>query len=176
MLNNIPYVRAKVCNKYIKGKEGTTDCYIIAVSTLLNRPHLFTIHTIDGAVYARLPISAFRHDNIDLIKDLTGVYNSILDEYGVISEKSQVIKIDYLKDYEPYVIDLKTTGRYIFSIEPVEGAFAEDPEQSKLIHFIELKNGYFGLFPNNKLRFTDNYFTEPSGDSYVRNTKYFTIE
>jgi hypothetical protein len=175
MINNIPYVKAKVCNKYIKGKEGTTDCYIIAVSTLLNRPHLFTIHTVDGAVYARLPIKAFRHDNINIVKDLTEFDDRILDQYGVISEKSQVLKIDYLKDYEPYVIDLEITGRYIFSIEPVEGSFAEDPEQSKLIHFIELENGYFGLFPNNKLKFTDNYFTEPGSDIYLRNSEYFTV-
>lgn len=175
MINNIPYVKAKVCNKYIKGKEGTTDCYIIAVSTLLNRPHLFTIHTVDGAVYARLPVKAFRHDNINLEKDLTGFEHSILDQYGVISEKSQVLKLDYLKDYEPYVIDLNIKGRYLFSIEPVEGAFAEDPEQSKLIHFIELENGYFGLFPNNKLKFTDNYFTEPNSDVYLRNSTYFKV-
>lgn len=170
MLNNTPYVKAKVSNSFIKGSvPGETECYIIGLSTLPNRPHLFTIHTIDGAVYSRLPVWAFRHGEVNSFASRNQ------DEYGVISEKSQVVIIDYLKDYEPEVIGLGISGRYLFSIEPISGQFAEDPEQSKLIHFLQLENGYFGLFPNNKLKFLDNYFTESGVDKYVRNSTYFKL-
>lgn len=173
MINNTPYIKALVKNEFIKGKSGTTECYIIALSTLPNRPHLFTIHTVDGAIYHRLPVYSFLHKNTDVFVHLGNL--NLLDEYGVISEHSQVIQLNYLKDYEANVLGFGLKGRYLFSIEPVSGQFAEDPEQSKLQHFLELDNGYFGIFPNNRLKFMDNYFTKPSTDAYIRNDKYFTL-
>lgn len=177
MINNIPYTKAYIKNNYIKNTLGLTECYIVAVTTMLNRPHLFTVHTIDGALYSRLPIQAFVH------KDISNLYREFdcysgklnLDEYGTISSNSQVIQLNYLKDYEVNILTYNMSGRYLFSIEPTEGAFSEDPEQSKLLHFIKLDNGQFGIFPNNKLKFMDNYFTKESQDIYNRTTNYYTI-
>lgn len=177
MINNTPYIKALVKNEIIKGKSGTTECYIIAVTTLLNRPHLFTVHTVDGAIYSRLPVWALRHDRGNPISGGIPEYTDLrfLDEYGTISNDCQVVQISYLKDYEIQQIGDNLTGRYLFSIEPCGGAFSEDPEQSKLLHFLELDCGFFGIFPNNRLKFMDNYFTKPSTDAYIRNTKYFTL-
>ena len=173
MINNTPYIKALVKNEFIKGKSGTTECYIIALTTLPNRPHLFTIHTVDGAIYHRLPVCSFLHKNVDNFVQLEGLH--LLDEYGVIAEECQVVVLNYLKDYSVNLLGGPYFGRYLFSIEPIAGQFAEDPEQSKLQHFLELDNGYFGIFPNNRLKFMDNYFTKPSTDAYIRNDKYFTL-
>jgi hypothetical protein len=177
MINNTPYIKAEVSNAIIKGTSGFTECYIIAVTTLLNRPHLFTVHTVDGAIYSRLPIWALRHDNksplVPGMPEYTDLH--ILDDFGTICENVQLTQLTYLKDYEADVIGEDWVGRYLFSIEPCHGAFSEDPEQSKLLHFLELDCGFFGIFPNNKLKFMDNYFTKPSTDAYIRNTKYFTL-
>lgn len=178
MINNTPYIKALVKNEIIKGKSGFTECYIIAVTTLLNRPHLFTVHTIDGAIYSRLPVWALKHENFDSDTPGESGKSSLnwLDEYGTITDRCQVIQINYLKDYHATLIGNRPyIGRYLFSIEPCGGAFSEDPEQSKLLHFLELDCGYFGIFPNNRLKFMDNYFTKPSDDAYIRNTKYFTL-
>lgn len=171
MISNTPYIKALVKNEIIKGTSGATECYIIAVTTLLNRPHLFTVHTIDGAIYSRLPVWALKHTRSSRVFFQTPT----LDEYGTISDRCQIVQLDYLKDYEAQLFGKDIRGRYLFSIEPCGGAFSEDPEQSKLLHFLELDCGYFGIFPNNKLKFMDNYFTKPSGDAYIRNTKYFTL-
>jgi len=179
MINNTPYIKVKVNNRAIKGKDGYTDAYIIAITTLPNRPHLFTVHTVDGAVYSRLPVWAFKHFQHKLNPSAERILfktRKKLDEYGVISEQCQIIQLEYLKDYEAEILTLSgTKARYIFSIEPVKGQFAEDPEQSKLLHFLELETGHYGIFPNNHLKFLDNYFTEPSSDAYIRTTEYYTL-
>ena len=70
MLINTPYIKCYVDNNFIKSKEGRTEGYIFAITAIINRPHLFHIHTVDGAIYSRLPIWAlysqdYRSNNLD---------------------------------------------------------------------------------------------------------------
>lgn len=167
---NTPYIKAFVENSFIKETTtGYTECYIHGIVALPGRPHLFNIHTIDGALYSRLPIHSL----------VWGIPNSwfvalILEPWGVIGHESEIIIYDYLKDARVKIPSFGEIGRYVFTIEPISGAFAEDPEQQKSLHFIEVNNGQFALLPNNMLELKDAHFTnkEPL-PPYKRNKIYF---
>lgn len=171
---NIPYIKAWVKNSFIKtAPEGYTECYIHSLTALKNRPHLLNIHTVDGAVYSRLPIQAFFHK--PPTEEASLLAPESLEPWGVIGDETQVIQLRYLKDYFPRVLGIDTFGRYLFSVEALAGGFAEDPEQSKTLHMLALENGQFALLPNNSLLFRDRHFTEDPTESqaYKRNTEYF---
>jgi hypothetical protein len=171
--SNIPYVKAFINPSYL-GLTSSPDwheCYIFAVTTLHNRPILWTVHLSTGAVFSRLPTQA-----ISPVKTPKTIPTSkICDIWGSISEKSQVIRFDYLKDYE--VVDLKTKiiGRYLFSIDFLDGAFAEDPEQHKVLHMVDFGD-FFGLRANNMILFKDEHFVdEDQTIQYKRTSRYYII-
>lgn len=171
MLLSLPFpIKAYVDNSYITTDPGITECYIVAVTCIRNRPHLFHCHLKGGALFSRLPVWAF--------SSKTARCNSItpqaLEPWGVIGDKTQITVIDYFKDYWPYVGKLREWGRYLFSFEPLGGGFSEDPEQSKTLHLIALDTGAFAILPNNELLWEDKHFaTEKTTQKLKRNQVYF---
>lgn len=170
MNSNIPYIHCYVNGKFI-GVEGWEECYVFAVTTLLNRPLLFTAHLESGAVYSRLPLVAFSP-----IPEGHKMDKRDCDPWGSISPVNQVIRFDYLKDYA--VLRNRenpedTEGRYLFSIDAISEGYAEDPEQHKILHVVEFDDHYAAL-PNNMIHFPDTHFTTKIR-RYKRNTKYFEI-
>jgi hypothetical protein len=168
---NIPYTHAYINPRFLGiDTEEWQECYIFAVTTLLNRPLLFTAHLSSGAVYSRLPLVAFSpvvegHDKANLD----------CDPWGSIAPYNTIIKFDYLKDYEVVNIRPSDSGRYLFSIDPVAEGYAEDPEQHKTLHVIQFDN-YYSALANNMVMFKDTHFTADIVYKYKRNTTYYTIE
>ncbi len=176
MILDIPFTKVFVDDHYIKGTqllEGFTEAYAFAVTCIFNRPHLFTVHTIDGAIYSRLPIWSLYSRPVTPFETID---KTILEPFGVIGDKSQVITHKYLKDYKVSLIaNPDLVGRYQWSIEPTNGGFSEDPEQSKELHFIKMDIGSFALLPNNHLKFIDQHFANifTNTKQYVRNSRYY---
>lgn len=182
---DIPRFKCWVWREFLTdGREsGLTEAYAFAVTLLESRPLFFTVHTIDGAVYSRLPIWALRHKEIDLATDAERTFEehdlTILDPWGAISSHAQVIAHQYLKDYwiVAKVGASKINGRYLFTIDYSHGGFAQDPEQHKTSNIIALKSGHFAALPNNMCLFLDRHFTEgadfPKG--YRRNRTYYLL-
>lgn len=171
MILNTPYIKTLIRNHFVGlssySQPAYIPCYIHSVTALVARPHLFNIHLESGALYWRIPLWQL---------GMSSVYNpaSKIEPWGVISPRSQVIEINYLKGYVPRIPHLDAYGYYRFTIEPLEGAYGEDPEQAKALHFIELISGGFALLPNNMLEFRDSHFTndEPM-PRYGRQTEYY---
>lgn len=173
MLIDIPYIHCFVAARFILEDKhlDPVACYIYSATAIKNRPLLFNIHTIHGALYSRLPIHAFSFRK--------SVENPLpkeeVDPWGVIGDKFQVIEHAYLKGYQPTLLKHpQINSVYRMSFDWHQGGFSEDPQQSKTMHLLELGNGQLGLFPNNELLFRDNHFTsEDPMPKYKRNNTYY---
>lgn len=170
MILDIPLFKCFVKQDYITDDfdDGFTEAYCFAVTILESRPLLFTVHTIDGAVYSRLPIWA-----LVTTKYHVQVTPKQLDCWGAISSVGGVIEHKYLKDYKVKIGE--KTGKYAFTIDYFDGGFSQDPEQHKCSHVVFLDDGTIGAFPNNMILFLDDHFVEPTGLKYRRNKNYYTI-
>lgn len=173
---DIPYIKCFVSNSLIKGKDGFTEAYAFAVKSFLNRPLLFTVHTVDGAVYSDIPLLYLSHDPSTGIEYIPAEER---DPWGCLGERISVSKFSYLKDYRPLYIGNKkpknpVSGRYLMSFSWLpDGGFSEDPEQAKMMHLVALEDGWFALWPNNYLHWPDKHFATKPLEKYQRNLLYW---
>lgn len=160
-------------------KHGIEECYIFAVTILQNRTLLFTCHTENGAVYSRLPIWAFKHNNLGLgcTKTLEGLDKRVLCPWSCLGDTADIVEHSYLKDYEVQcsIYDKTIIGRYLATIDYSKGLYAQDPEQHKTHNIVELENGFYAALPNNYCKFEDEHFTKDDADCshYRRNKMYW---
>lgn len=166
---DIPYIHCYVRGEFVSEQTEPIECYIFAATAILNRPLLFTCHTISGAVYSRLPVEAFISR-----KDAGKLDN--LAPWGCIGNYMSVVEHQYLKDYEVTVPNLNTSGRYLMTFDQFNGGFSEDPEQHKTMNFIELETGQYALMPNNYCIFNDSHFTRDDDIKYKRQISYWRSE
>lgn len=153
-----------------KQKTGFVECYVFAVTLIESRPLLFTIHTVHGAVYSRIPLQALK------TKPVLGEVIEV-DPWGSISGSGQVIRHRYLKDYKCVCLkNNNLVGRYWATIDYYDGGFAQDPEQHKTSNIILMELGDIVALPNNEVLFLDSHFvqeTDPKELPYRRNTTYY---
>lgn len=171
-LLDIPRFKAYIDRQYLTdGKgHGREEAYVFAVTLIESRPLLFTIHTVYGAVYSRIPIEA--------IAWKPKPTNNSIDRWGAISGNAQVIQHRYLKDYYATIPKYKTRGRYHCTIDYYDGGFAQDPEQHKTTNLLFGDDGAIYALPNNEIIFHDDHFTNDSNpktlaSQYKRNTSYY---
>lgn len=172
-LIDIPRFKCYVNKSYLtNGKEiGYLEAYCFAVTCIEARPLLFTVHTVEGAIFSRLPIWAIYHK----LPELDQLPKGKLDKWGAISSEGQAIAHQYLKDY--WVETRIGQGIYKFTIDYFGGGFSEDPEQHKTSNIIFLDNGQICAMPNNYCIFKDEHFTDDEiKTKYARNSKYFMLE
>lgn len=166
-----PYTLSYLNGGYVGIPGKWIKCYIFMVTALPNRPLLFSCHLENGAIYSRLPIDAFSPKPTDTMASVCEVSNCQL--WGNLGNDIEVIKPTYLKDYE--VKSKERIGRYLFSIDYLNGMFSEDPEQHKILHLIEFDTCY-NLLPNNELLFIDKHFTESIYYEIKRTNNYWTTK
>ena len=172
MTIDIPRFKCFVNKLYLTNQEetGLVEAYCFAITLIESRPLLFTVHTVDGAIYSRLPLNALKWHKTDFKEHPL----KHVDPWGAISSNGHAVAHSYLKDY-----GIKTifgVGTYMFTIDYFDGGFAEDPEQHKCSHMIQMRDGYFFAFPNNMCWFLDGHFTNPiPGTDYKRNDIYFRL-
>jgi hypothetical protein len=68
------------------------------------------------------------------------------------------------------------TGKYLFTIDFVGDGFSRHPEHWKQLHVIETLNGYFVLYPQYRIQFTDKALLgEEKLPVYKANTKHWIV-
>ena len=85
-------------------------------------------------------------------------------DYGVVAVQKQFIGSMH---YEVYTRDFGTqTGTYICTldnyhqdVDAIDYSTSEQPAEHKSHNLIELDNGQFALYPNNRMRIYDNSIT-----------------
>lgn len=176
-LLDTPFIHCWVKDRFLyngdETKKGLTEGYIFAVTCLFNRALLFSVHLKTGAVFSRLPINAFLHEKIDNHDEFD---LEQLEPWLVMADKHAIIEHRYFKEYDIIVRapEFQGKGRYVLTIDAIEGGFAQHPYEHKTFNIIAMENGHFAAMPNNFCIFKDEHFTDTTElPHYRRNTNYW---
>ena len=187
---NIPVLYAQVRKEYLydlKSHHGEVeDCVIFGLASMAGKAVLFHCLLPNGAIYYRLPISAF----IQRAYDISQVPRMRLDElelWNSFSYYPSVTAFDFLAGQECKYLgkDKKFyTGEYLFTIdwahpEPniLDVDHSEIPQEHKCGHFIALNNGNYAIQPNNRVLWhVGNFTTKKEWPDYKTQTSEWSVE
>ena len=187
---NIPVLYAQVRKEYLYDLQShhgeVEDCVIFALASLAGKAVLFHCLLPNGAVYYRLPISAF----IQRTFDISQVPRMRLDElelWNSFSYYPSVTTFDFLAGQECKYLgkDKKFySGEYLFTIdwahpEPniLDVDHSEIPQEHKCGHFIALNNGNYAIQPNNRILWhVGNFTTKNEWPDYKTQTSEWNVE
>jgi hypothetical protein len=158
--HNIRPVKCFLRKEYLYNLESHhgeyEECHLFAVSSIKGRALGFHAFLSTGAVFYRLPLSAFVWK-----KNVQDVPLDHLQTWDQLGYHISVIEYDFLKELNGKVFmrDGKWEKcEYMFTVDfchPDPGylntTFVESPEDHKCQHIVKLNNGYFGAYPNNKI-------------------------
>ncbi len=140
------------------------ECHLFAVSSIKGRALGFHAFLSTGAVFYRLPLSAFVWK-----KDALPVELDLLQTWDQLGYHIAVIEYDFLKELNGKVYLKNGTWEkceYLFTVDfchPDPGylntTFVESPSDHKCQHLVKLNNGHYGAFPNNKIIWEEIAFT-----------------
>jgi len=186
----IPVQYAQVRKEYLydlKSHHGEVeDCVIFGLASMAGKAVLFHCLLPNGAIYYRLPISAF----IQRAYDILQVPRMRLDElelWDSFSYYPAITVFDFLAGQECKYLgkDKKFyTGEYLFTIdwahpEPniLDVDHSEIPQEHKCGHFIALTNGNYAIQPNNRMLWhLGNFTTKKEWPDYKTQTSEWSVE
>ena len=169
---NIPVIYAQIRREYLydlKSHHGEVeDCVVFGIASITGRPILFHAVMENGAIFYRLPISAFIQRGFN-IKEVPRTRLDQLELWNCFSYYPSIVTYDILlgqsgkyrgKDKKWY------TGTYLFTVDwahpesnIVDTDHSEVPQEHKCAHIMALKNGNYAAQPNNRLIWSIPSFT-----------------
>ena len=187
---NIPPIYCKIRTEYLydldSNKRGERECVIFGLSSISCRAILFHIMLPNGAIYYRLPISAFfqksfsREQVPDMQVDELQLWNCFSYWPSVhIFDWLSGVKGKYCgKDKKFY------KGEYLFTVDwahpetnILNTEHSEIPQEHKCAHILALANGNYAAQPNNRILWNvNNYTTESDWPDYKVQTTYWNVE
>ena len=190
LICNLPSTKVYIRKEYLHdGKEGHgefVEGHWVSAKSLPGRAFYFETYLPEyGALYDKLPISAFvsspETPSPDLpLQDLQ-FWNCM--DYGVTAIFKQFIGS---MDFEIFTRSHQVLkGTYMFTLDNyhsdpdnIDYSTAEVPEEHKSFNCIELENGQYALYPNNRMRVYDNSLTppEPKMPDFKVSTEYYQVE
>ena len=197
LVANIPVVEVLIDKRYLydfqkdeNGKilgEGEWERgHWVTVKSIPNRALLFETY-IDrfGALYDKLPISAFRWHLDDMNTtyplDWLQIWDCLSYNISVIEKRAlRLCKTQTLLKNKKLV-----HGEYLFTIDTthsdpseIDTGWSESPNEHKSYNICKLENGQFAAQPNNRTRFIQPSRTSGELDiPYFRySTKLWTVE
>ena len=169
---NIPATYAQVRREYLydlKEHYGEVeDCIIFGLASISGTPILF--HTImeNGAIFYRLPISAFIQKGYN-VKEVPRMRLDELVLWNSFSYYPSIITFDLLAGQPGKYIgkDKKWYHcKYLFTVDwahpesnIVDTDHSEIPHEHKCAHIIALENGNYAAQPNNRIIWSIPSFT-----------------
>jgi hypothetical protein len=119
-----------------------------------------------GALYDKLPISAFMHDDVDLDAPMLDLDE--LQIWDALAYHVTVVEKPFLKGLRAEFFGkdkLLHPGEYMFTLDTCspdpripDFTFSETVDEHKSYNVLKLNNGQFALQPNNRCRFYDPAF------------------
>jgi len=136
-------------------------------------------------MFDKLPISAFVSEPETPKKDLElhnlQFWNCM--DYGVVSIHKQFVSSMMFEAYTRDQGKLKgtyvaTIDNYHADINTIDYSTSETPAEHKSHNLLELENGQFGLYPNNRMRIYDNSLTpdKPLMPDFKVSTMEYQVE
>ena len=187
---NIPATYAQVRREYLydlKEHHGEVeDCLLFGIASITGRPILFHAIMENGAIFYRLPISAFIQRGFKP-EEVPRMRLDELELWNSFSYYPAVTTFDFLAGQECKYLgkDKKFyTGEYLFTIdwahpEPniLDVDHSEIPQEHKCGHFIALNNGNYAIQPNNRILWhVGNFTTKDEWPDYKTQTSEWNVE
>ena len=161
---NIPATYAQVRREYLydlKDHFGEVeDCIIFGMASITGSAILFHAIMENGAVFYRLPISAFIQRGFD-VKKVPRMRLDELELWNCFSYYPAITTYDILSGQSGKYIgkDKKWYyGNYLFTVDwshpegnIVDTDHSEIPHEHKCAHILALENGNYAAQPNNRL-------------------------
>jgi hypothetical protein len=171
LICNLPAVHVWVRKEFLRDHEDGHGEFVkgvwISCKSMPGRAFYFETYLPDyGAMFDKLPISAFTWENKTPEQDLSlpnlQFWNCM--DYGVVAIHKQFISS---LTFEVMTRNAGTfKGKYVATIDnyhsdinTIDYSTAETPAEHKSHNLIELENGQFGFYPNNRMRIYDNSLT-----------------
>jgi hypothetical protein len=178
------YLKKEYLYNLEQGHGEYEECHLFAVSSIKGRALGFHCFLSNGAVFYRLPLSAFVWK-----KSAENVPLDLLQTWDQLGYYISVIEYDFLKELNGKVF-LKNGQwekcEYVMTVDfchPDPGilntTFVEAPDDHKCQHLVKLANGHYGAFPNNKIIWEEVAFvTKPltGRPDYLINRQKFHAE
>ena len=169
---NIPATYAQVRREYLYDLSGhvgeAEDCIIFAVASMGGHALLFHAIMENGAIFYRLPISAFIQRGFD-VKEVPRPRLDELELWNCFSYYPAITSFDILDGQSGKFIgkDKKWhPGSYLFTVDwahpesnMVNTDHSEIPHEHKCAHILALDDGNYAAQPNNRLIWTIPSFT-----------------
>jgi hypothetical protein len=116
-----------------------------------------------GAHWSGLPIHA-----LSASEDFQYGSNELMP-WSAMGEDLDVYHVKYLEGIECDIREpIEEKGRHIGIIIDWKDGFSRHPQEHKPLNAIELRNGQFGLYPNNFLTFKDKHFVNNSSKDLLK--------
>jgi hypothetical protein len=190
LICNLPsvevYVRKEYLRDHVDGHGEFVKGVWVSAKSIPGRAFYFESFLPEyGALFDKLPISAFVREpktpNPDL--DLANLQFWNCMDYGVVAITKQFIGS---MDYEILTRDhgimhgsyICTLDNYHADSNNIDYSTSEQPAEHKSFNLLELDNGQFCLYPNNRMRVYDNSLTpkEPKMPDFKVSTEYYQVE
>ena len=192
---NIPPIYCKIRREYLydlrEHKGETEDCVVFGLGSISGRALLFHCLLTNGAIYWRLPISAFlqRRNSSDVYS--TPMEHQDLEDlelWNSFSYYPSITVFDFLKGQRcKYFSKNKNKlyhGEYLFTIDwahpesnILDTEHSEMPDQHKCGHVLALDNGNYAIMPNNRILWSIPSFTTSSSvPDYKVQTTIWNVE
>ena len=171
LICNLPAIHVWVRREYLRDHEDGHGEFVkgvwVSCKSMPGRAFYFETYLPDyGAMFDKLPISAFVSEPETPKKDLElhnlQFWNCM--DYGVVSIHKQFVSSMMFEAYSRDQGKLKgtyvaTIDNYHADINTIDYSTSETPAEHKSHNLLELENGQFGLYPNNRMRIYDNSLT-----------------
>jgi hypothetical protein len=191
---NIPPIYCKIRREYLydlREHQGEIeDCVVFGLGSISGRALLFHCLLTNGAIYWRLPISAFIQRGSGNTLYSTEMEHQDLEDlqlWNSFSYYPSVTTFDFLigqrckylgKDKKFY------HGEYLFTVDwahpesnILDTEHSEIPDQHKCAHILALDNGNFAAQPNNRILWDiPSFTTKPSVPDYKVQTTEWNVE
>jgi len=169
---NIPVMYSQIRREYLydlKEHYGEVeDCIIFGLASITGRSILFHAIMENGAIFYRLPISAFIQRGYDP-KEVPRMRLDELELWNCFSYYPSICVYDILAAQSGNFFgkDKKThPGAYLFTVDwahpesnIVDTEHSEIPHEHKCAHILALENGNYAAQPNNRLLWSIPSFT-----------------
>lgn len=187
---SIPPIYCQIRREYLYdlklNKGQTEDCVVFGLTSIPGRAVLFHTLLTNGAIFWRLPISAFIQKGFEC----SGVPNQNLVDlelWNSFSYYPSVNTFDFLIGQKcKYLgVDKKFyAGEYLFTIdwahpEPniLDTEHSEIPQEHKCGHVLALDNGNYAIQPNNRILWNVPSFTTATHwPDYKVQSSYWNVE
>jgi hypothetical protein len=190
LITNLPTVKVWVRKEYLcdftDGHGEFVEGVWVSAKSIPGRAFYFETYLPDyAAMYDKLPISAFlsrpETPNPDL--DLPNLQFWNCMDYGVTTICKNIVASMEWEVRTRHFGSIKgsyiaTIDNYHQSINEINCSTSEIPDEHKSFNLIELENGQFALYPNNRCRIYDISMTpnEVKTPDFKVSTKLYQVE